>query len=59
MVPVISTVLHVNHVSAGAQFHVRIINSGSLFSSVDECGGNRASRKDQHGARDSYVESGG
>lgn len=41
MVPVISTVLHVNHVNAGTQFHVPILNRPGVpvLFNVEEGGG--------------------
>lgn len=52
MVPVISTVLYINHVSAGAQSHVRIKNRVFMFSSVEEGGGNQAVQEGSAGSEE-------
>lgn len=52
MVPVISTVLYINHVSAAAQSHVRIKNRVFMFSSVEEGDGNQAVQEESAGSEE-------
>lgn len=58
MVAVISTVLHVNHINVGAQFHVRIINRAGVpvLFNVQEGGGKEMSIKGQQRPRGGLIE---
>lgn len=58
VVAVISTVLHVNHINVGAQFHVRIISRAgiSVFFNMQEGDGKEMSIKGQQRPRDGFIE---